>query len=174
MSDPGAELRLALVEPSRHATTIREHFKDSINDPIYLPVAEEALSSADPDLYSQLVVALAPFISEERLSSRIQPDDGPVWQRYLIVRAGHLRRTGATNPTKRSTAKQVGSGKQPSRQRSARPPSGMKTCRECLRTKPISEFPDPSRPRCADCGGVPRSKSVRTVSGGAPGLGRRR
>ena len=47
-------------------------------------------------------------------------------------------------------------------------------CRECLRAKPPSAFPNPKRRRCEDCGGQSSQNSVRTVSGGAPGLGRRR
>lgn len=48
-----------------------------------------------------------------------------------------------------------------------------KRCRECLKTKPMSAFPNPRRSKCDDCGGQPPSRSIRTVSGGAPGLGRR-
>lgn len=49
-----------------------------------------------------------------------------------------------------------------------------KTCRECLKTFSPDRFPNPRVPRCEDCGGQPPSRRVRTVSGGAPSLGRRR
>lgn len=49
-----------------------------------------------------------------------------------------------------------------------------KRCRECLKEMSPSRFPNPRVPRCEDCGGQAPSKSVRTVSGGAPGLGKRR
>lgn len=52
--------------------------------------------------------------------------------------------------------------------------STAKVCRECLRSKPISAFPNAKSSRCEDCGGQPASPSVRTVQGGAPGLGKRR
>lgn len=48
------------------------------------------------------------------------------------------------------------------------------TCRECLRTYKRVELPNPRRRVCENCGGQPESKSIRTVSGGSPGLGRRR
>jgi hypothetical protein len=48
-----------------------------------------------------------------------------------------------------------------------------KVCRECLREKPLSAFPNPRRRQCEDCGGLPRGTSVSTVSGGAPGQGRK-
>jgi hypothetical protein len=47
-------------------------------------------------------------------------------------------------------------------------------CRECLRPYKRVQLPNPKRRICEDCGGQPESKSVRTVSGGSPGLGRRR
>jgi hypothetical protein len=53
-------------------------------------------------------------------------------------------------------------------------PRGTMICRECLRTKSLSAFPNPRVRRCEACGGQESSSSVRTVSGGAPGLGRRR
>lgn len=58
--------------------------------------------------------------------------------------------------------------------RAAPRPLPTLTCRECLKTKPISKFPDPARKRCEACGGQPRSRSIQTLSGGLPGLGRRR
>lgn len=47
-------------------------------------------------------------------------------------------------------------------------------CRECLRPYKRAQLPNPRRHVCEDCGGQPESTSVRTVSGGSPGLGRRR
>lgn len=47
-------------------------------------------------------------------------------------------------------------------------------CRECLRPYKRSQLPDPRRHVCEDCGGQAESTTVRTVSGGSPGLGRRR
>ena len=58
----------------------------------------------------------------------------------------------------------------------ARPKSPAPTerkCRECLRVKPVKAFPSRAAV-CAECGGQPRSKSVRTISGGLPTTGRRR
>lgn len=48
------------------------------------------------------------------------------------------------------------------------------TCRECLRSYKRVDLPNPRRRVCENCGGQPESKSIRTVSGGSPGLGRRR
>jgi hypothetical protein len=50
----------------------------------------------------------------------------------------------------------------------------LRRCRECLREKPARAFPDARGKVCLDCGGQPRGRSVRTVSGGLPGLGRQR
>lgn len=61
----------------------------------------------------------------------------------------------------------------PAKSRPIKNPS-TKVCRECLRSKPISAFPNPKVRRCEDCGGRPASRSVRTVQGGAPGLGKHR
>lgn len=47
-------------------------------------------------------------------------------------------------------------------------------CRECLRSYKRLELPNPRRRVCEACGGQPESTSIRTVSGGSPGLGRRR
>ncbi|HEY9564549.1 MAG TPA: hypothetical protein VIR30_12340 [Nocardioides sp.] len=47
-------------------------------------------------------------------------------------------------------------------------------CRECLRMYKRVQLPNPRRHVCEDCGGRAESTSVRTVSGGSPGLGRRR
>jgi len=47
-------------------------------------------------------------------------------------------------------------------------------CRECLRPFRRDQLPNPRRHVCEDCGGQPESTSIRTVSGGSPGLGRRR
>ena len=53
------------------------------------------------------------------------------------------------------------------------PPPTERKCRECLRTKPAKAFP--SRVAvCSQCGGQPRSNTVRTISGGLPTTGRRR
>lgn len=49
----------------------------------------------------------------------------------------------------------------------------QKTCRECRKQKPIDHFPERSA-RCYFCGGQTPSVSVRTVSGGAPTLGKKR
>lgn len=64
----------------------------------------------------------------------------------------------------------------PPRKSSPKPiaPRSTLVCRECLRSKPLSDFPNPKSRRCEACGGQARSSSVRTVSGVAPGLGRRR
>lgn len=81
----------------------------------------------------------------------------------ILARLGRSRRSP---PAK----KQEGKGKKPAKKAKRE----TITCRECLQTKPLSAFPNPRRRRCEDCGGQPQARSVRTVSGGAPGLGRRR
>ena len=48
-----------------------------------------------------------------------------------------------------------------------------KICRECLKEKPISAFPNPRRAKCESCGGLPVDISVRAWRGGLPGSGRR-
>ncbi len=56
----------------------------------------------------------------------------------------------------------------------SKPPRTTMQCRECLREKPMKDFPNPRRRKCADCGGTPAGTSVRTWSGGAPTLGKGR
>jgi len=51
---------------------------------------------------------------------------------------------------------------------------GTVQCRECLRSFTRGQLPNPRRRVCEDCGGRPETTSVLTVSGGSPGLGRRR
>jgi hypothetical protein len=47
------------------------------------------------------------------------------------------------------------------------------TCRECLRAKPLNAFPDPSRRRCADCGGqCPGAFRAASDADGSPRSGR--
>lgn len=75
--------------------------------------------------------------------------------RERLAAVNSVKRTGEKTPAKR-------------------PSPQMKSCRECLKSKPIAAFPNPRRARCLECGGQPEERSVRTVSGGAPGLGRRR
>ena len=83
-------------------------------------------------------------------------------------------RTSISSPTGTAASnKKAKRGKPKSNSASTRQGSVM-TCCECLRTKPLKQFPNPRRKRCEACGGQPQSSSVHTVSGGAPGLGRRR
>jgi hypothetical protein len=77
-----------------------------------------------------------------------------------------------------NTAKKAGAGgKKPGKGKkgSADPYlEGVVQCRECLRSYKRIQLPNPRRRVCEDCGGQPESTSVRTISGGSPGLGRRR
>ena len=52
-------------------------------------------------------------------------------------------------------------------------PAATRRCRECLREQPAKAFPS-RLAICRGCGGQPRSKSIRTISGGLPTGGRRR
>jgi hypothetical protein len=47
-------------------------------------------------------------------------------------------------------------------------------CHECLREKPLKDFPSHGGYRCLACGGQERGRSVRTISGGLPTLGKHR
>lgn len=70
-------------------------------------------------------------------------------------------RTSGSSPTEMSAAnKKAKRGKPRSGSAAARQGSVM-TCRECLRTKPLNQFPNPRRKRCEACGGQPQSSSVR-------------
>ncbi len=71
-----------------------------------------------------------------------------------------------SQPSPKATSKAASTAK--------KPPRGTMICRECLRALSLSAFPNPRVRRCEACGGQESSSSVRTVSGGAPGLGRRR
>lgn len=80
--------------------------------------------------------------------------------------ASKVARPQRAQSTSKTSVKPAATGK--------KSPRGTMTCRECLRTKPLGAFPNPKVRRCEACGGQESSTSVRTVSGGAPGLGRRR
>jgi hypothetical protein len=80
--------------------------------------------------------------------------------------ASTAARTGSSQPSSAAAAKASTSAR--------KSPRGTMICRECLRAQPVSAFPNPRARRCEDCGGQEGSSSVRTVSGGSPGLGRRR
>jgi hypothetical protein len=54
-----------------------------------------------------------------------------------------------------------------------KPAAKPRTCRECLKEKPATQFPSRFA-ICTSCGGRPPSRSIRTVSGGLPTMGRRR
>lgn len=77
----------------------------------------------------------------------------------------------ASTPKKKATpaSRQRSVPKSPTKKRKPE----TKQCRECLKIKPLSEFPNQRISRCEACGVRPPSRSVRTVSGGAPGLGKR-
>lgn len=75
----------------------------------------------------------------------------------------------ATSPNGRTGADNRGKGRKKSRQSAA-----PLQCRECLQAKPAYAFPQGNLRRCLDCGGQDRGVSVRAISGGLPGLGKRR
>jgi hypothetical protein len=49
-----------------------------------------------------------------------------------------------------------------------------RVCAECQRNIPVDDFPNPAVRRCGPCGGTLPPRSIRTISGGLPGLGKRR
>ena len=102
---------------------------------------------------TSLITSRPPQQNSQQPVARTQPDPGPAATKHEATQEKTSRRS--QNQNQKQSAKTM-------------------TCRECLRTKSINAFPDPSRRRCGACGGQPRSRSVRTVSGGAPGLGKRR
>lgn len=87
--------------------------------------------------------------------------------------AGALVRSGMA----RQTAKKAAGGRKSAKAKKQAVDSyleGVVQCRECLRSYKRIQLPNPRRRVCENCGGQPESTSVRTVSGGSPGLGRRR
>lgn len=112
--------------------------------------------------------SLAP---EPRPSSRDRTKAGPIPLRDAAVLMPLAQARKDATLAKKAAAK-ARRDKKGSTLTSKRPPT--KRCRECLRELSPNRFPNPRVPRCEDCGGQPPSKSVRTISGGAPGLGKRR
>ena len=88
--------------------------------------------------------------------------------------AGALVRDGISGRASGSVDPNTGGRKRKSSTAADPYLEGNVQCRECLRVYKRIQLPNPRRRVCEDCGGQPESSSVRTVSGGSPGLGRRR
>jgi hypothetical protein len=185
----GETVRRLLADSTSDPADVRRLLSISARDSTYLPIVEAALRSADRNRYQQLIALLADIYTPHRINRVIGDDPNITWQRFIHNRNAYVRARDDHAPKQRagaathesstrlgaasSLAKASKAPKKKRRKSKNTPASTTMTCRECLRAKPLNAFPDPSRRRCADCGGQPPRRSVRTVSGGLPGSKRR-
>ena len=169
------QLRRLLADPTRNAALIRLILGSPQVDLYTMPVLASVLEPNAPHLRG-VVRLIRPVLSPARLAKVTGgADDYAKWCKEAAKEeAAAARRKRKPEKASRSSAPALRKKKTAQAEPTTRSrPAKVITCRECLRSKSEHAFPDPRTRRCENCGGQPPSRSIRTVPGGLPGLGRR-